>query len=539
MTALEELKGACGAAQARVTVAFDDSHRAAHDRDESRAHDAAKRSGSGAAGESAGDAGAVSPSRRRAGRGVAEMVALARRESPCRGDQHLGLAKALVHEMPLLHGLLTHGRVSEWVATKVVQGTATLSRQDRGVADARLASVLPELGPKGAAAAARRVAAELDAASVVKRMAAAARSRRVTVRPAADGMAYLTVLAPLAEAVGAFAALGRDADAVVGGHGCQPVAGRSRGQVMSDLAIQRLGGLVFGQVQPVEIQLVMTDTALFGGSTTADDDDADAGAAPTPPRRRGSAQTPVEVVGFGPVPAAFIRDRLRDGTNQPDQPDQRNWPGPRCEDGHPVDPDPPPTITDADPETERAAETAQVWLRRLYRSPDGRDLVAMDSRRRRFGGLLRQFLVLRDQTCRVPWCEAPIRAIDHAMPVARGGPTSVGQGDGGCVRHNNVKEEPGWAFDVTRSCLNSNGDHGEPGPHSMTIRTPAGTAYDSMAPPLLGWGSEAPEDDHPPRPLMLTENRTLEAMQSRLNRGEDFDEAEWTRYGYLTYLAAG
>ncbi|MEO7070179.1 MAG: DUF222 domain-containing protein, partial [Nostocoides sp.] len=275
VTALEELKGACGAAQARVTVAFDDSHRAAHDRDDSAVHDAAKRSGSHAAGSAPegdggledggrGDGVGVSPSRRRAGRGVAEMVALARRESPTRGDQHLGLAKALVREMPALHGLLTHGRVSEWVATKVVQSTATLSRDDRLEADARLAPVLPQLGPKGAGAAARRVAAELDAASVVKRMGAAARSRRVTLRPAPDGMAYLTILAPLAEAVGAFAALGRDADAVIGGHGCQPPAGRSRGQVISDLAIQRLGGLAFGQVQPVEIQLVMTDTTLFG-----------------------------------------------------------------------------------------------------------------------------------------------------------------------------------------------------------------------------------------------------------------------------------
>ncbi len=158
------------------------------------------------------------------------MVALARRECPNRGDQHLGLAKALVQEMPLLHGLLTHGQVSEWVATKVVQGTAALTREDRAVADARLAPVLPRLGPKSAGAAARRVAAELDAASVVKRMAAAARSRRVSVRPAPDGMAYLTILAPLVETVGAFATLGRDADAVVGGHGCQPVAGRSRGR---------------------------------------------------------------------------------------------------------------------------------------------------------------------------------------------------------------------------------------------------------------------------------------------------------------------
>ncbi len=34
------------------------------------------------------------------GRGVASQVALARRDSPVRGGRHVGLAKALVHEMP-------------------------------------------------------------------------------------------------------------------------------------------------------------------------------------------------------------------------------------------------------------------------------------------------------------------------------------------------------------------------------------------------------------------------------------------------------
>jgi hypothetical protein len=170
----------------------------------------------------------------------------------------------------------------------------------------------------------------------------------------------------------------------------------------------------------------------------------DAGARP---RRRGSEQTPVEAVGFGPVPAAFIRDRLLQGLRPvtigghgPDE-GHRHGHGLRCENGHPVDPDPPPT--DAEPDTGKAA-LAAVWLRRLYLSPDGRDLVAMDSRRRTFGGVLRQFLILRDQTCRVPWCEAPIRAMDH-----------------------------------------------------------------------------------------------LDALQARLNRGEEFDDAEWDQYGFLTYLAAG
>ena len=140
LTALEELKGAAGAAQARVTVSFDVSHRAADADDPVPVH---ARPGDGT------PEGERCPSRRRDGRGVAEMVALARRESPTRGDQHLGLAKALVHEMPMLHGLLTRGVVSEWVATKVVQGTAALSREDRGIADGRLATVLPSWVPRG------------------------------------------------------------------------------------------------------------------------------------------------------------------------------------------------------------------------------------------------------------------------------------------------------------------------------------------------------------------------------------------------------
>jgi hypothetical protein len=586
VSALEELKAACAAVQARVTVALVESHRAAHDPDACRVPGAASGSGSGAGvlgGESGGSDGdglgvGVSPSRRRAGRGVGEMVALARRESPSRGDQHVGLARALVGEMPLLHGLLTRGLVSEWVATRVVQGTATLSRVDRAAADARLAPVLPGLGARGAGAAARRVAAELDAASVVAQMVAAVRSRRVTVRAAPDGMAYLTVLAPLVEAVGAFAALGRDADAVLGGHGGQPVQGRCRGQLMSDLAVQRMGGLGFGQVQPVEIQLVMTDTALFGHTSTSatpatdtdnegtdeherddeheregDSDDEHeheheggggggcSGVGGVGRGRRGSSSAPVEVVGFGPVPAAFIRDRLRHGTSA--NPNLGRRRGFECANGHWVDPVPSPT--DIDPGADQAAATdpargvADVWLRRLYLSPDGRDLVAMDSRRRVFGGLLRQFLVLRDQSCRVPWCEAPIRAVDHATPVARGGGTSAGGGDGVCQRHNNVKEEPGWAFTVTGTGLPDPAGTGGPSPHTMTIRTPAGTAYESVAPPLLGWGTEPADDDRPPRPLMATENRRLQILQARLDRGEEFDDADWDQYGHLTWLAAG
>lgn len=51
------------------------------------------------------------------GRGVAHQIALARRDSPHRGGRHLGLAKALVGEMPQTLHALSHGEISEWRAT--------------------------------------------------------------------------------------------------------------------------------------------------------------------------------------------------------------------------------------------------------------------------------------------------------------------------------------------------------------------------------------------------------------------------------------
>ena len=104
-------------------------------------------------------------------------MALARRESPALGDRFVGLARALVHEMPRTLAALTGGVIGERHAVAVVQATAALSREHRGVVDARLGPVLGRLGVAQLGRAAGRVAAELDAACVVARMEAAVRSR--------------------------------------------------------------------------------------------------------------------------------------------------------------------------------------------------------------------------------------------------------------------------------------------------------------------------------------------------------------------------
>jgi hypothetical protein len=122
-----------------------------------------------------------------------------------------------------------------------------------------------------------------------------------------------------------------------------------------------------------------------------------------------------------------------------------------------------------------------VWLRRLYTAPGAGELVAMDSRARLFPPGLRRFIEARDETCRTPYCDAPIRHLDHIVPWHSAGPTALVNGAGLCEACNHTKEIPGWAA--------------RPRPglrHTLELTTPTGHSYHSTAPPLPGAHAAAP-----------------------------------------------
>ena len=91
---------------------------------------------------------------------------------------------------------------------------------------------------------------------------------------------------------------------------------------------------------------------------------------------------PAQFIGYGPVPAAVARDLVR------------------------------------------ADDKSDVFVRRLYTDPTTGDLAATDARRRDFPHVARVFLTCRDQICRTPWCDAPIRHADHALAASKGGDTA-------------------------------------------------------------------------------------------------------------------
>lgn len=406
IAALERVKGAAAAAQARVSMDFDASQREVQ-------------------------AAEGVPARKR-GAGVGAQIALARRDSPVRGSRLLGLARALVTEMPRTLEVLERGETTEWRAMILARETATLSAAHRTVVDAGLAPRLPGMSDRQVEQAARAMAYQLDPSSPMRRIRGAVADRRVSIRPAPDAMARVTGFLPVAQGVAVWAALRAHA-------GAQVTTGdpRSRDQVMADAFTERLTGQAHAEDVSIEVGLVMTDMTLLDGHDT--------------PARLHSAGLPGAT-----VPAAFARQLVSDA---------------------------------ADVGSAQAAHRARVWLRRLYASPTDGSLVTMDSRRRGFDGQLRAFLVHRDQYCRTPWCGAPVRHADHIRPDAVGGPTGADNGQGLCAACNHTKELPGWVATRETSQPASGSAHPDStphrSPHTVRVTTPTGHAYDSTAPPVL------------------------------------------------------
>jgi hypothetical protein len=86
-------------------------------------------------------------------------------------------------------------------------------------------------------------------------------------------------------------------------------------------------------------------------------------------------------------------------------------------------------------------EGRRTWRRLITR--DG-IVIGGDSNRRRFTGQLAALIRARDgHRCREPYCDAPIRHIDHIRRWADLGRTEYDNGRGLCEFHNHVRETPG------------------------------------------------------------------------------------------------
>ncbi|MCB1254918.1 MAG: DUF222 domain-containing protein [Austwickia sp.] len=250
LASLESLKNVVCARQARLEVWFD----------------AAERQAQAAAGVPA----------KRQGRGVAEQIALARRESPTRAASLLTQAKTLCVDMPATMMRFVAGELSEYRAGLIAAEVALLDAAGRAEVDSMLNSWQPGSGKgptditamssRAVRAAAAQAAYRVDPTVPIRRGKHAESERYVSLRPAPDTMAILSAYLPVRQGVACLAALRAAADAA-------RAAGdpRSRGQVMADCLTARLTGAEHAGEIPLEIQLIMTD-----GTLAADDANTDA-----------------------------------------------------------------------------------------------------------------------------------------------------------------------------------------------------------------------------------------------------------------------
>jgi hypothetical protein len=300
-------------------------------------------------------------------------------------------------------------------------------------------------------------------------------------------------LLPVVQGVAVTAALAKEADRLKA-QGDE----RGRGQLMADILVERVTGQPAETPAKIEVQLVMTDRTLFQGDSE-----------------------PAHLNGYGIVPAQWARDLLRTGDTGHENGNGSMVHSAACNPVTGAEEDkivagatdagagngatgsgPPDTgeqIPAAGPpgSGRRASvgeSDVEVWVRRLYTAPGTGQLLGMDSRARLMPPGMQRVIHARDQLCRTPWCDAPIRHHDHVVPWRETQETTEVNGQGLCEACNLAKEADGWHARTI------------PGPrHTVETTTPTGHTYQSTAPPLPGTPPATEQPDELPEPLSIFE----------------------------------
>lgn len=348
----------------------------------------------------------------RRGRDVPVRLGMALRESPARARSFLGAARVWHTEMPHTLAALRAGHLSPWRATIMVKETAHLPLEARAQVDAEICGVPSRLAGLGSAALAGRVRRR---AAELDPAAAVARARRAAAERSVSVRpapdAMTYVTALLPLVQGVGVYAALRAAADAARCGGDD---RGRGQVMADVLVERVTGQATADAVPVTVNLVLSDATLLGAGH--------------------EAGVLVDAAGAGiAVPAQVARTIVAAGL-----------------------------------------DAGAAWLRRIYADPGGR-LVAASSTSRFFADGLADLLRVRDQgLCRTPYCDAPVRHLDHIVPAAGLGTTSLGNGQGLCEACNLAKNAGGFTQTVGR---------GADARHTVVTRTTTGHRYASTAPP--------------------------------------------------------
>lgn len=311
--------------------------------------------------------------------GLGIEVGLARRESPHEGRRKLRLARALLTDLPHTLAALERGDLNERRAEIIATESADLTRDQRRGLDTAISRDLNGLGDADLRDLVRREVLRRDEEGWLARHTRARTKRHVHARILGDGMGQLTATLPAIDVSAIMTVLDTTADkARAGGDD------RTRGQLVADILVQRLGGPDagghLGTPTAIALKVVVSAETLVG---TSDE--------------------PGYVAGAGHVPASVARRLAQDG-----------------------------------------ARHLRSTVQRLFAMPGTGTLIATESASSYYRHGLADLIDVRDRRCRTPYCNAPLRHHDHVVPRAAGGQTTLANAQGLCEACNYAKESPGW-----------------------------------------------------------------------------------------------
>jgi hypothetical protein len=311
------------------------------------------------------------------------------KESRSVAGRSLATCRRLVQSMPGMLTALAEGTLNPRSVHTVGSAMGPVPPHVREMVDTMLTAQLPDLqncGTREISDHVARMLHALDPEGAAERHRRAMNDRHVTITREDHGMASVRALIPAIDATRIRKGLS------VAAEGAR-AAGDRRGhqQIMADMFADALVGRGDG-IDPttLDIGIIITDRSLLAPAH------ADA----------------ATIEGFGPVPYDHVREAML-----------------RALDSGGEDTD------------------LALTIRNLYADLDVGQLVGVEARPRAFPASLRRFLTLAHQTCRAPFCNAPIRQMDHIVPWSQGGATSLDNGNGTCGG-DNQKEESGESVRV-------------------------------------------------------------------------------------------
>lgn len=348
-------------------------------------------------------------------RGAGAEVALARKEQQYMGPRLLSFSVSLIEHMPHTFNALERGELNEAQAMILVSETANVDPGIREFVDRSLAGehgALAGMGPKQLESRVKKEVLSFDNSQDMINHNDATNERRVTVTVMSDGRMRFSAILPAAQGVAV-----KETMLEVASKRRSKDDKRTDTQVVADTIVERITGQEIASRPSLMINLTMTDRTLLVGDSE-----------------------PAYLKGYGTISAEYARWLITGDRTGPD-----------------------------------GENEAEAWIRRVYTAPTTGELVAMDSKARKVPQDLKDLIVVRDQFCRTPYCDAPIRHIDHVYQAAKGGETCEVNLNGRCAWCNQTKEVSGWEETVVQ------------GPrHTTIIKTPSGQMYRSLAPPLPG-----------------------------------------------------